>query len=535
MLLSGRIGSGKTRLANGLVERHAATLIKTRELIVRTLPRTRDQRQELQRAGERLDRKTEGGWVAEALVGLIDERRSSDELPSGLFVLDAVRITGQIDAIRRAFGDSVVHHVHLTASSTTLERRFGERNIRSDEGVTWNQATANATERQVEGLKALADTVVDTDHCTPEDVLVRATALLGLIPRSVDRLVDVLVGGQFGSEGKGNIVGHIAPEYELFVRVGGPNAGHQVYAEPQPEKYFHLPSGSERAPNARLLLGPGAVIYPPKLLAEISAHKIPVERLVIDERAMIIEDADKELEAAKLASIGSTTQGVGAASARKIMGRGGVEVPPVRLAKDVADLKPYIGDTQHVLDLAYRRGQRILLEGTQGTSLSLHHGPYPHVTSRDTTVAGCLADAGIAPGRVRRIVAVFRTYPIRVGGPSGGFGGAEITHEEIARRSGIPVDELKEREVTTTTGRPRRFGEFDWVQFHRSCVLNGPTDIALTFVDYLSLRNREAYRFEQLTEDTLRFIEEVERVSGRPVTLISTKFDWRNVIDRRSW
>jgi adenylosuccinate synthase len=212
VLLSGHIGSGKTRLADGLVKQHGATLVKTRKLILRTLPRTRDQRQDMQRAGERLDRQTEGGWVAEALVALIEERRPHDELPSGLFVLDAVRIAGQIEAIRRAFGHSVVHHVHLTASQSTLEQRFGERKVQSDKGVTWDQAAANATERQVERLKALADTVVDTDHCTPEDVLVRATALLGLIPRSVDRLVDVLVGGQYGSEGKGNIVGHIAPE-----------------------------------------------------------------------------------------------------------------------------------------------------------------------------------------------------------------------------------------------------------------------------------------------------------------------------------
>ncbi|TPK80200.1 adenylosuccinate synthase [Mesorhizobium sp. B2-4-13] len=535
VLLSGRISAGKTRLAAGLVDRHGATLVKTRELILRTLPRTRDKRQDLQRAGERLDRQTEGRWLAEALAALIDERRLNDELPEGLFVLDAVRINGQIEAIRRAFGDSVAHHVHLTASSETLENRFSQRKVRSDDGVTWSQAAANATERKVEGLAAFADTVINTDHCTPNDVSVRATALLGLIPRSVDQLVDVLVGGQFGSEGKGNIVGHIAPEYDLFVRVGGPNAGHQVYAVPMPEKYFHLPSGSERAPNAQLLLGPGAVIHPGKLLAEINTHKISADRLVIDEHAMIIEDVDREVEKAKLASMGSTAQGVGAASARKIMGRGGAENPPVRLAKDVPDLKPYIGQAQRVLDEAYCRGQRILLEGTQGTSLSLHHGPYPHVTSRDTTVSGCLADAGIAPGRVRRTIAVFRTYPIRVGGPSGDFGGAEITHEDIALRSGIPVEELKSREVTTTTGRSRRFGEFDWVQLHRSCVLNGPTDIALTFVDYLSVRNRDAYRFEQLTEETLRFIEEVERVSGQPVTLISTKFDWRNVIDRRSW
>lgn len=535
VLVSGRIGSGKTKLADGLVGRHGARLVKTRELIKRRLPRTPDQRQDLQRAGERLDKQSGGGWVAEALTDLIDEIRKPGEQSSGLFVLDAIRIAGQSQAIRRAFGESVVHHVHLTASPATLERRFRGRNASSDQGVTWQQAGANPTERKVEGLASIADTVVDTDYCTAEDVLVRATALLGLIPRSVDRLVDVLVGGQYGSEGKGNIVGHIAPEYDLFVRVGGPNAGHQVYAEPQPEKYFHLPSGSERAPWAKLVLGAGAVIYPPKLLDEINAHKIPKDRLVIDESAMIIEENDKEVEQKKLSSISSTAQGVGAASARKIMGRGGLETPVVRLAKDVSELVPYIGQAQRELDLAYCRGQRILLEGTQGTSLSLHHGPYPHVTSRDTTVAGCLADAGIAPGRVRRIVTVFRTYPIRVGGPSGGFGGDEIDHEEISRRSGIPADELRAREVTTTTGRARRFAEFDWAQLHRSCVLNGPTDIALTFVDYLSIKNRDAFRFEQLTEETLRFIEEVERVSGQPVTLISTKFDWRNVIDRRSW
>lgn len=498
VLLSGRIGSGKTRLATQLVEKYEASLIKTRELILQELPRTKDQRLALQRAGERLDRDSQGRWVGNALVRKIEEIGGPAGLPSGLYVLDGARIPGQIEAIRAAFDSSVVHHVHLTASDVTLASRFNARSGTADEGVTWEEAAANQTERRVENLAELADTVVNTDYCTPDAVLVRATALLGLYPRGVEALVDVLVGGQYGSEGKGNIVGHIAPEYDVFVRVGGPNAGHKVYAQPEPEAYFHLPSGSERAPNAKLLLGPGAVIYPPKLLEEITRHKVAVDRLVIDGQAMIIEPADQESEKLKLASMGSTTQGVGAASARKIMGRGGKEDPPVRLARDVPELRPY-------------------------------------VTSRDTTVAGCLADAGIAPRRVRRIVAVFRTYPIRVAGESGSLGAGELGYEELSRRSGIPVEELKINEVTTTTHRQRRLGEFDWAQLKRSCVLNGPTDIALTFVDYISIKNRSAFRFEQLTVETLRFIEEVERVAGQPVTMISTKFDWRNVIDRRSW
>ena len=365
-------------------------------------------------------------------------------------------------------------------------------------------------------------------------VLVRSIALLGLYPRIATPLVDVLVGGQYGSEGKGNIVGHVAPEYSLLVRVGGPNAGHKVFAEPEPEAYFHLPSGTERAPKAQLLLGAGAVINPSKLLQEIATHHIDAERLSIDPVAMIIENEDIEKERELLANISSTAQGVGAASARKIMGRGGEIRPKVRLAKDVSDLAPFIRESQAILEKAYLRGDRILLEGTQGTTLSLHHGQYPYVTSRDTTVAGCLADAGIACTRVRRIIMVCRTYPIRVGGSSGDMA-LEITYEELARRSGIDINELKSTETTTTTRRQRRLAEFDWEQLRRSTLLNGPTDIALTFVDYLNKSNRAAFRFDQLELGTVRFIEEVERVSGVPVSMISTKFNWRNVIDRRSW
>jgi adenylosuccinate synthase len=110
-----------------------------------------------------------------------------------------------------------------------------------------------------------------------------------------------------------------------------------------------------------------------------------------------------------------------------------------------------------------------------------------------------------------------------------------ITYEQLSQWSGIPLEELLEHEKTTTTGRQRKFGSFDWEQLRQSTFLNGPTDIALTFVDYLNVKNRDAFRFEQLTPDTLRFIEEVERVSGVPVSFISTNFSWRNVIDRRAW
>jgi len=136
------------------------------------------------------------------------------------------------------------------------------------------------------------------------------------------------------------------------------------------------------------------------------------------------------------------------------------------------------------------------------------------------------------------VVMVCRTYPIRVANPKGGTSGPmtqEILWKVVAERSGKSLKEIRQTEKTTTTHRRRRVGEFDWALLRRSALLNGPTDIALTFTDYLSKANGSAKRFEQLTPETINFIVEVERVAGAPVSLISTGFSHRSIIDRRSW
>jgi len=112
---------------------------------------------------------------------------------------------------------------------------------------------------------------------------------------------------------------------------------------------------------------------------------------------------------------------------------------------------------------------------------------------------------------------------------------SEITYQQLAKDSGIPEAELRRTETTTTTKRQRRIGMFKWELLRKAASLNGPTDIALSFADYLDIKNRTAQRFEQLTPDTIRFIEEVESVTGSPVALISTRFGARAIIDRRKW
>jgi adenylosuccinate synthase len=114
-------------------------------------------------------------------------------------------------------------------------------------------------------------------------------------------------------------------------------------------------------------------------------------------------------------------------------------------------------------------------------------------------------------------------------------GGIEIDFETVAARSGLPVDEIKPAEHGSVSGNLRRIAEFDWEQVRRSAVLNGATDVALTFSDYIVASNRLAQRFEQLSDETRAFIAELENVANAPVSLISTRFDRFGVVDRRSW
>jgi adenylosuccinate synthase len=531
VLLSGRIVTGKSTLSSELSRRFDTKTIKTNALIEKRAGKIAAERGAMQRFGEKLDKSTKGTWLVEDLA------REMEQYPEdAVIVVDAVRILNQIEAIRGAYGRRVVH-IHLDANIDELSRRY---EIRKKEGAklqefaSYADLSRNKTEAGIDALAEPADVVIKTDRSTSKDVVVRAAAHLGLLAGEPERIVDVLVGGQYGSEGKGHICYHLASEYDLLVRVGGPNAGHTVFESPKPYKHYQLPSGTRTAHAARLLIGPGAVLNVEKLLREIADCEISCDRLSIDPQAMVINERDQKREQDTIvATIGSTGQGVGAATARKIM-RGS----DVRLARDTPQLKPYLREAREVLDRFFRERKRIFLEGTQGTGLSLHHGFYPHVTSRETSVAGCLADAGISPSRVRKVIICCRSYPIRVESPTNktsGWMSKEISWAEVAKRSGIPVEELEEKERTTTTHRGRRVGEFDWDLFQRAVTLNAPTDVALTFVDYITVKNRKARRFEQLSAETINFVEELERVACAPVSLISTRFDSRSIIDRRAW
>lgn len=256
VVVSGPIAGGKSSLARSLAARFGGVRLSTRELLMpRLAPSERPTRAALQRLGTELDDATGGAWVADRLS------RRIYEAAENLIVVDAARIPGQLEGMRRAFGREV-RHVHVTASRETCAARYEERRSRAEvhEAASDDEVMCDPTEAGVEALGPMADVAIDTDRGSPGDVVIRVAARLGLLDREHAATVDVIVGGGYGSEGKGNIAFHLAPEYDLLIRVGGPNAAHKVYlASGEIFTHFSLPSGTQ-AGQARLVLGPGAVV-----------------------------------------------------------------------------------------------------------------------------------------------------------------------------------------------------------------------------------------------------------------------------------
>ena len=547
VLISGHLCSGKSGLANALEAVFGYEVIKTSELLKTLFHSETDisKRLSLQKYGDQIDQDSGSKWIFDAVTNLIASKPSQKN-----YVIDHIRTSEQLKHFRNSSIFTTIH-VHLYAKNEELVKRYSQRSLAkfSDPNAEYKNADSVKTTDDIDFFATDADVRINTARTDVGDTLVRVAARLGLYSPPDVRCVDVIIGGQYGSEGKGHISAYLAKDYDVLLRVGGPNAGHTVSSSSGVFTYHQLPSGAKDT-KAKLLLGPGMTINVKDLLNEINNCNVTCDRLFIDPQAMIINEDDLTAEQELVKGIASTGRGSGNAAARRITGRGNANT---YLAKDIPELEPYVGTPPHYrgsttrqLEKSYREGNSILVEGTQGSALSIYHGNYPYVTSRDTNIAGCLAEAGISPSRVRRIIMVIRPTPIRVGNPDDSSNtSGPIKHETdfktVAEAAGLDPNEVTDNEKTSTTRRARRVGWFDWQQFRSACALNAPTDIALTFTDYIAEKNSRARRFEQLSSDTIKFIEEIERVAHAPVSLINTRFprqgtlDIRTVIDRRNW
>ncbi len=329
----------------------------------------------------------------------------------------------------------------------------------------------------------------------------------------------VVIGGQFGSEAKGKVISYLAPEVDVAVRTGAPNAGHTVFVAGEEYRLQQIPA-TFMNDACVLAIGAGALIDPELLKNEIIRTNTK-KRLFIDPSAGIIEERHAESERELMRAIGSTGKGCGAALIDRIGRR------TFRLAKDVLT-GVQLADVAELLNQAIDGGKHVLVEGTQGFGLSLYHGIYPFTTSRDTTAANFLAEAGLSPRSVTDIILVIRTFPIRVAGNSGPLP-HEISWEELSRRIGKPVVE-----TTTVTKKIRRVAEFDVNIVKRAIRLNRPTQIALQFLNYLFPQDEGKNSWNALSAPAKTYIEHLERDLGVPITLIGTGRENIAMIDRRT-
>ena len=335
----------------------------------------------------------------------------------------------------------------------------------------------------------------------------------------------VLVGGQYGSEGKGAIAAYIANDYNIHVRVGAPNAGHTIYWRGQKHVMQSIPCGWIN-PEATIVIGRGALLNMKQFMKEL-VHIMKyypnfLDRLLIDEEAGVLDEKFHEQEGGIYGEmhkrIGSTGEGVGPARVARI----NRDPEQFRQFKHIAEeyglTECMVKNTPGFLAASQDTGSNILIEGTQGSALSLLHSFYPYCTSIDTNAAGIISEVGIAPTRVTDVLMVCRTYPIRVAGNSGPMEN-EITWEELSERLGRKVTEK-----TTVTKKTRRIAEWDNALFAQSCVLNKPTEIALTFCDYI---DPELFgtvsRDEVLSSGKLQsLVEVIEAISGVKVKYFGT-------------
>jgi adenylosuccinate synthase len=332
--------------------------------------------------------------------------------------------------------------------------------------------------------------------------------------------MDVLLGLQWGDEGKGKIVDVLTPNYEYVARFqGGPNAGHTLEFENQKHVLHLIPSGIFN-PGSKNLIGNGVVIDPVIFAKEIEKlENVGIDvynKLVISRKAHLILPTHRVLDAAQekakgISKIGSTLRGIGPTYTDKIARQGlrigdielddfkekynflrdthlaGLEGINIELNLEEVERLWFAGidlirkfdlvDGEYYINEALDNNAKVLAEGAQGTMLDIDFGSYPYVTSSNTICAGASTGLGVAPGKIGEVFGIFKAYCTRVG--SGPF------PTELQDETGQQLRD-QGNEYGSTTGRPRRCGWLDLVALRYSVMLNGVTQLIMTKADVLS-------------------------------------------------
>jgi adenylosuccinate synthase len=327
----------------------------------------------------------------------------------------------------------------------------------------------------------------------------------------------VIAGGFWGDEGKGKILSYLAlkDKLDLCVRTGSVNAAHTIWYNGKRYALHMVPGGFVQE-KCRLLIAAGANVHVAQFLKEVEETNVK-KRIGVDGQASIIEEkhSAQDKASAHLKGLGTTGWGVGPAIEERVR-------RTAKLAKDIPELQPYLTDVATETNQAIDAGRKVLLEGTQGILLSLYHGTYPYVTSRDTSASAICSEAGVGPTKINTVIVVLKSFITRVGtGPLPG----EISKEEAVKRGWF--------ETAAGTGRDRRSATFNFELARKAVMINGAMQVALTKLDCLYPECKGAKDYGELSKEARHFISEIEKQTATPVTLIGTGPGALDIIDRR--
>lgn len=322
--------------------------------------------------------------------------------------------------------------------------------------------------------------------------------------------VTVVVGGQFGSEGKGKVAHWIAREKRatVAIRVGGSNSGHTAIDNADKPRIFKILPTAALLNDVICVLGAGSYVDVDILSQEMADVSLSPDRLLIDPNAYVITDAHRQAEREWHLGekIGSTQSGTGAAVIERIR-----RLSPSHLAKNDERLNRFVKPVRSFLRDRLDRHEEIIIEGTQGFGLSLLHSEdYPKATSRDTTAAAFVAEAGLSPLDVKDVALVIRAFPIRVAGESGHLPN-EIDWDTLTRESGANAPII---EYTSVTRKVRRVARFDAAVVRKAIDSNAPTTVVLNHLDYADPTCRGA---DNLSEKLETMVADLEGQIGREV------------------
>lgn len=375
-----------------------------------------------------------------------------------------------------------------------------------------------------------------------------------LMKRNVYAIID----GQAGSCGKGKVIGQFTLNNKIDVAITNcmPNAGH-TFVQDGKKRVFHNIPVSSINPNTILLIGPGSAINMETLEREYEDNKDILENreIIVHPLIPLVEEKHREYEREHIKS-GSTFKGCGAVYSEKAMRQ------TDNFFKQYKNIKAS-DDYYKILFEALENGKKVLVEGAQGCDLDINHsGHFPNTTCRQISVAQMLADSGISPYYLKKVIMVLRTFPIRISNEiydgsqiySGDYGKSqELTWEQInvgAYLGQYPTilkeEDLEEyrdiakdlTETTTVTKKIRRIFDFDVEQVRRNIKINKPDEIYLNFFQYLDESYEKMHGdYRKLPIDKYRreYINWLESELDTPITMLGTGADYKDYIDRRPY